>query len=111
MQAVLVPNIVEANGKTVRENNLALAHKIPLGTLVEVNINYSEHHGIRMYVCHHGRDCDGTPLYSLWPSNDISRYVDDVQGNDDYARIQRVYNMKAEHGFSDESLIVIKLPE
>jgi len=29
-------DIVEKNGKTIRENNLALTHKIPIDTLVEV---------------------------------------------------------------------------
>ena len=60
-----VADIVEKNGKTVRENNLSEKHKIPLGTLVEVDIGQSSHKGVRLYVCAHNRDCDGSPLYTL----------------------------------------------
>ena len=31
MQAVFVGDIVEGNGKTVKENNLALKHNVPIG--------------------------------------------------------------------------------
>ena len=64
-------DMVEKNGKTVRENNMAIKHSIPLGTLVEVK--YDEWYGdgacskvhARLFVVQHGRDCDGTPLYGL----------------------------------------------
>lgn len=105
-----VPNIVEANGKTIRENNMALDHKIPLGALVEINCDYSDEHGIRMFVCDHNRDCDGTPLYTLWPSKSISSYTANIVGNDEIAQIQRLNNMQAVSGWGDDSLIVIKLP-
>jgi len=63
--------IIEANGKTIRENNMELQHKIPVGTLVD--LEYTEYYGYgagvrakaRMYVVGHCRDCDGTPLYSV----------------------------------------------
>jgi hypothetical protein len=64
-------SIIESNGKTVRENNFDKEHKIPLRTLVEVEIKetYGENAWIkgiaRLYVVTHGRDCDGTPLYGL----------------------------------------------
>lgn len=63
-----VSDIVEANGKTIKENNLKLKHLIPIGTLVEINIgkdDYLEVNGARAFVVEHTRDCDGTPLYSL----------------------------------------------
>ena len=60
-----IADIVEENGKTVRENNLSKKHKIPLGTLVEINIGEPSHKGVRLYVCAHNRDCDGSPLYTL----------------------------------------------
>lgn len=67
----MVHDIVEDNGKTIRENNLEKRHAIPVGTLVEVK--YDEWHGdgactkvrARLWVVHHARDCDGTPLYVL----------------------------------------------
>lgn len=36
-------------------------HVIPIGTLVEINIDYIDEHKMRMYVIDHQRDCDGTP--------------------------------------------------
>ncbi len=73
--AILVnfADIIEENGKTIRENNLEKTHDIPIGTLVEVK--FDEWHGngacekthARLWVVSHDRDCDGTPLYSLSP--------------------------------------------
>lgn len=60
-----VGNIVESNGKTWKENNLAKSHNITLGTLVEVYWENGDYNGVRMFVVSHDRDYDGTPLYSL----------------------------------------------
>lgn len=67
----MMSELVEANGKTIRENNMSLQHNIPLGSLVEVK--FDDWHGggacakvhARMWVSICGRDCDGTPLYWL----------------------------------------------
>ncbi len=67
----MIHDIVEPNGKTIKENKLEEHHKIPVGTLVEVK--YDSWHGdgacekvhARLWVVHHARDCDGTPLYVL----------------------------------------------
>ena len=87
MSITNVANLVESNGKTWRQNNLAITHTIPLGTLVEVDLDYSDNHGIRLFVVMHTRDCDGSPMYALGSSNNpynskynpewIRRYVDD----------------------------------
>jgi hypothetical protein len=58
-------DIIEANGKTIRENNHQIPHMIPLGALVEVVAEDSEAYRMRAYVIAHTRDCDGTPLYWL----------------------------------------------
>lgn len=55
----LLRNVVEANGKTIKQNNMERTHGIPLGTLVETE------EGLRLWVVLQGRDCDGTPLYWL----------------------------------------------
>jgi hypothetical protein len=63
---IFVGDIVEANGKTIRENNQERPHKFALGTLVE--IHGSEDfgwNGCRLYVRSLSRDCDGSPLYVL----------------------------------------------
>lgn len=67
MKFELLSEMVEANGKTVRENNLSKMHAIPLGTLVEVIPWDSEcgFGGVRLFVTKQTRDCDGSPLYSL----------------------------------------------
>ena len=71
LKVVFCRDLVEENGKTVRENNMAIKHKIPIGTLVDVK--YDEWYGdgacskvhARLFVVEHNRDCDGTPLYGL----------------------------------------------
>lgn len=71
MSIVNFADIVEPNGKTIRENNLERKHAIPISTLVEVK--YDTWHGdgacekvhARLFVLLHTRDCDGTPLYTL----------------------------------------------
>lgn len=61
-----ISDLVEANGKTWKENNLELQHSIPLFTMVEVELESSEvENGMRYFVQGHSRDCDGTPLYRL----------------------------------------------
>ena len=64
--AVRFADIVEANGRTIRQNNLDIQHKLPIGALVEIRCSdVPEWDGCRLYVAKHDRDCDGTPLYSL----------------------------------------------
>ncbi len=71
VRIINLSEMVEANGNTVRENNLAVGHKIPIGSLVEVK--YERWHGggacekvhARLWVIEHARDCDGSPLYTL----------------------------------------------
>jgi len=70
MSIVSVNDIVEANGKTVRENNLEQPHTIPLGALVDLDWDFGENKSnfsrtIRAYVAAYARDCDGEPLYLL----------------------------------------------
>jgi hypothetical protein len=47
------------SGKTYREENNSLKHKIPVGTLVKVDDTFYAK------VFSHNRDCDGTPLYTV----------------------------------------------
>jgi hypothetical protein len=68
---VVFGDVVEGNGKTIRENNLAKKHKLTVDTLVEVKFDKwhgdgccEKIHG-RYWIVDCGRDCDGTPLYSL----------------------------------------------
>lgn len=46
-------------GKTYRQINMEKQHAIPVGTLIELDT------GVRLFVVHQYRDCDGEPLYCL----------------------------------------------
>jgi len=68
---VMFGDIVEANGKTIRENNQERGHRYPLGDLVQ--LEYNSYFGgacgsatyAHLHVVAHTRDCDGSPLYML----------------------------------------------
>lgn len=62
---MFVGDIVEANGKTWRENNLSVKHGIPLGTKLIISVPVEG--TITCYVVEHSRDCDGSPLYRISP--------------------------------------------
>ena len=68
---IFVGDLVESNGKTWKENNLAIKHDIPIGALVEITYKseYEEpedsNYGLRLFVVNHSRDCDGKPLYDM----------------------------------------------
>jgi hypothetical protein len=58
---VFLGDIVEKNGRTIRQNNLAREHKFKIGDLVNISCD-----GERLFVLDNtGRDCDGSPLYCL----------------------------------------------
>lgn len=90
-----VADIVEKNGKTIRQNNFAKPHTIPIGALVEADGSPDEYdwNGIRLFVVAHQRDCDGTPLYGLGKKGESNKYM-------------MIFN-----GFSDECLRVIVNPD
>jgi hypothetical protein len=98
-----VSDLVEENGKTVRENNSSKQHTIPLGTLVEVNCDYIDEHGLRMFVGRYERDCDGTPLYGL-----TFKTQDDIELYKRAGVNPEVLNMVFCSGFSEDSLIIIR---
>jgi hypothetical protein len=98
-RTVIIPysSIVEENGKTIRENNLEIKHRIPVGALVEIHGSDGfSWNGVRLYVREHTRDCDGTPLYSLGHREAVREHplFHDLHG-----------------GFSEDSLTVISLPQ
>jgi hypothetical protein len=88
--------------KWSRENIPKPDHKIPVGTLVEVKFDSWFGEGAcwkvhaRLWVVLHGRDCDGTPLYTLsrWRDPDFALQIKDTHG-----------------GFSEESLTPVKVTD
>ncbi len=65
----------ENKGKTWRESNAELEHSYPVGTLVELE------NGARLFVVHHSRDCDQTPLYCLSHDKDDTEQAHQGFGN------------------------------
>ena len=89
----MVHDLVEDNGKTIKENNLEKIWAIPIGQLVEITPSKE-----RLYVCGHHRDCDGTPLYSVCMKEDLEKDFSDINN--------RVYS-SCITGYSDNSLLAI----
>lgn len=114
--AVYVPNIVQENGKTVRENNLQIPHKIPLKTFVEINLDYNESHGCRGFVVDYQRDCDGEPLYgiSIDPSDadNIANMQNEVDNHSPEAEAWlRLARSRVNGGWSSSCLIILRKPD
>ena len=116
---VNVADIIEENGKTVRENNQNKKHSIPIGSLVEIKPDTGpDHEGIRLFVVDYTRDCDGTPLYSLSFNKDaktkMEKYKKELSilpyGND--FEVTKIMYFREEgsiiFGYSESSLIFIK---
>jgi hypothetical protein len=102
MNFVMLHNLIEPNGKTIKENNLEKQHTIPIGALVEVKFDTWFGEGAcwkvhaRLWVVEHMRDCDGTPLYTLSRWNDAA-----------FAKQVRDYH----HGFPEYMLTVIEVTD
>ena len=107
--AIKVADIVEENGKTIRQNNQEKRHNIPVGSLVEVK--YENWFGdgacekvrARLWVISLGRDCDGTPLYTLCKNK-----PDHVTIN--MSTAESMLN-DVRSGYAEESLTVIEVTE
>lgn len=107
-------DIVESNGKTIKQNNMAIAHKFNLGDLVEIDITlFKEREGClvdlkgkcKLYVVMQGRDCDGTPLYCLADIPVI--YPKDAKI---LSHEQTAYESVAEfckHGYSEDNMKLV----
>lgn len=114
-----VADMVEDNGQTIRQNNLAKTHKIALGTLVEVKYDTWFGNGAcekvhaRLFVVKHNRDCDGTPLYSLCQRPDPENYfnfLSEISGLSP-KQIEFITKGFIHSGYAEESLTVIPVTE
>jgi len=104
---VFVHDLVEDNGKTIKENNLARDHAIALKSFVEINYPDNDYHGVRAFVVEHQRDCDGTPLYGL--SLDVDNcdaLIEAKEHGDDW--LTRMLRARIDGGWSDGSLVVLR---
>jgi len=100
---IYVPNIIENNGKTFRENNLEKKHSFDIGESVRftegkyfsdnycqsdsVNIQKAVSEGF-LIVSSLDRDCDGTHLYTLT----LEPVTDLKDGEDLYTYLCRKFN-------------------
>ncbi|QDH83510.1 hypothetical protein [Achromobacter phage Motura] len=98
-------------GASMREENFARQHTIPLGALVEIaslDTGADEYNGLRLRVVSHDRDCDGTPLYTLSFSLDLyQRAKDNAKGSSGVYCVAYLAGL-ALNGMSEELLTVIK---
>jgi hypothetical protein len=79
-----------------------MSHTIPLGTLVEVDLDYVAEHGIRGFVVEHTRDCDGTPLYAISLKNlEEAMLLKEVVGH-------IVYRFTISDGWTEDCLKIVK---
>jgi len=88
-----------------------LTHDIPLGSVVEVEIEkYSTREGgvevnlkglCKLYVVGKGRDCDGTPLYTV---SDLPVLSDGIRAFTDDYKLYKTISHVFEHGYSARSL-------
>jgi len=121
-RVVFAHELVEENGKTVRENNMEKTHKYPLGEVVEVTMGFDIGWGaaaivdrknreiclgvkegtFRLYVVGHQRDCDGSLLYML--SDLRCKYPTEAKAFDMEGIKYRGFAQYFEHGIGEESL-------
>ncbi len=107
---VAVGDIVESNGKTIRENNMRIVHNLAVGDLVEVKYDKSSGNGAcekvhaRLWIVECSRDCDGTPLYYLshLPLAAMQDMKKMFNLSDDDVRLRMMCNVVG--GFLEESL-------
>ncbi len=101
MTIIIVVDIVESNGKTIRQNNLAQQHNIALGSLVEIVAPDSEYddnptYGLRLFVVNHSRDCDGTPLYDLSFNKNAQKEYDEYESQkEQLGNLYQIFHWKA----------------
>lgn len=111
MEIVNFADIVEKNGKTIKQNNLEKKHNIPIGALVEFDYKKWFSGGAeiigkaRMYIFSHPRDSDGTPLYNL------SFMHPDFLKSINIGESLRREILRLEFGYSEDSLKVVEVDE
>lgn len=118
-KAIFCGDIVEENGKTVKENNMEKQHNILIGSLVEV-LGPDEAKGLRLFVMRHSRDCDGTPLYALTGDSDYIGFEEEKEKDLSAAdritvymegRLKGLGMGKCMGEWGEESLRLIRLPD
>lgn len=93
-QIMLVSEIVESNGKTIRENNMELQHQFPLKSLVEIVADpdyVTDKDGLRVFVVGHARDCDGEPLYHLSMNKNYKEEKEEYDNKTDHYLPLKLY--------------------
>jgi hypothetical protein len=96
-----------------------MKHNIPLGALVEVvglepeDGKSNELNGLRLLVVRHGRDCDGTPLYTLsFKPLSVFQYWEQTidMGGPLTSWNKACLSGMSDGGYAEDSLKVIRLP-
>jgi hypothetical protein len=115
-QIIQLSSIVDPEtGLTIKQENLAKTHGIPLFTMVEI-VRDPAHpdpdDGLRLFVQAHIRDCDGTPLYALTARYTlVGRSLDHNDDSEDERFYARLYAGGTIHGYREESLTIFRTAE
>lgn len=122
---MMVHDIVEENGKTIKENNMTKTHKYNVGDLVFVRSSTWHGRGrasvrfeANLWICALTRDCDGTPLYNLSPTHPddmktVPRMIFENEGVGWEAKpdIAKSMYYKVEGGYPEEMLTLVDDPD
>lgn len=115
-----VHNIVEANGKTIKENNLEKTHSFPISSLVEIDYEGDPRHGIRALVASHDRDFDGSVMYGLTLNSEVADKIKHLKEMQDialslkeveeYNSLISIHEMEIAGGWGEDNLKLIRPP-
>ena len=112
---IFIGDMIEENGKSIKENNMEIKHDIPLGTIVEIitwdKESQEKYGGLRLFVVECDRDCDNTPLYGLsWDIELIGKTRQKIYDTDHMLTktLKFANRHNVNRGFSEENLKIIK---
>lgn len=109
------PMLLEQERNIHKINIKNRSHKIPIGSLVEIDSTYSEEEGLRLYVCGYGFNSNGEPLYNLtFDKNLIGKDPCKEMNNEEKEAIQSCLLIaigSIARNFNENSLKIIKQPK
>jgi hypothetical protein len=98
--------------KLIQEKTEIKNHTIALGSIAEIDCEYLDHHGLRLFVVEHVRDYDGTPLYTLSINQFYLENKSELEHSDMLEDMRKylsnMYEGSIVTGLTEECLKVIK---
>lgn len=104
--------MMKTEDKLITEKTEMKNHTLALGSIAEIDCEYLDHHGLRLFVVEHVRDYDGTPLYTLSINQFYLENKNELKNTDipeDMRRyLTNFYEGSIITGITDECLKLIK---